>query len=54
MNAKLHVKASLHFGCQTLHKALRTRIVDPVSFSAAWDEDLEFDISIRDIPRVSQ
>lgn len=52
---RLHVEASLHFGCRTLQGPLQTSTRNHTSFSAdcLWDEELEFKASIQDIPKVT-
>ena len=51
-----YVEASLHFGGQTLHSPLRSSpsTKETTSFSYAWDEDMEFNVRMRDIPKVSK
>lgn len=52
--SKVYVEVSLHFGCHPMGSVHRTPIKSLVSLSAIWNEELEFDIAIRDIPRVSE
>ncbi len=48
----LSVEVSLHFGCKTLHKPVSTTNKLHVAFRAVWNEDLEFNFKLRDIPKV--
>ena len=52
INGSLSIEVSLHFGCKTICLPLTTKSINVSSFTAKWNEILEFNIKIQDIPKV--
>lgn len=45
------VEVSLHLGAKTLHGAKRTNWVVQDSFNVTWNQELEFLMELKDIPK---